>query len=180
MAQTNRIAAAVLTAVSLTIPLAAARQTTPPDSQEATQVLSTLPLENPGILEIAARAGPNAIARNIPREIREARAERRRREFEQDKLAFFRQMNSDRKHDLTVMLKDHKRITGRVLAADAYGFTIRARYSKQKSTIRYDEVAYWNQVPTAGEQAFEATLLILIAIPLLPLFFLGTLAGWQC
>jgi hypothetical protein len=182
MTQPNPFAAAILVAIVLAIPAAARAQNTSAvsDADDEATALAALPLESPAIAEMAARGRTNAAPRDVPREIREARLMRQRREAAQDQIAFFQQMSSDRKHDLTVMLKNHKRITGRVSSADATGLAIRARYSKQESTIRYDDISCWNQVPTAGVQALQTTALILIAIPLLPFFFLGALAGWQC
>src|SRR5262249_30113944 len=86
---------------------------------------------------------------------------------------------AEHKQDLSVMLVNQKRITGRVLSADTTQFILRARYSHQQSTIRYSEVREWRVVPTAGSQALQNTAFVLMTIPLLPLFLLAGLAGWD-
>jgi len=125
---------------------------------------------------------PDPLAIRLPEPPRpsQLQSDLRPLEIAQERMLLFQKMSQDRHHDLTVALKHHKPMSGRVLSADGDGFVFRPRHSQQQTTIRYEEVDYWKQVPTEGTQVLQTTVLILITIPLFPFFFLGGLAGWQC
>jgi hypothetical protein len=109
----------------------------------------------------------------------QTQSDRRHLEIKQATIFFFQKMSKDPHHDVEVFLKQRKLLSGRVLSADNDGFVFRPRHSKQQTTIRYDDVDYWRQVPTEGMQVLQTTALIVLAIPLFPLFFLAGLAGWE-
>jgi len=123
---------------------------------------------------------PDPLAIHLPEPQRPNQVQSDRRQLEIAQEGFFQKMSQDRHHDLEVALKHHKPMSGRVLSADSDGFVFRPRHSKHETTIRYEDVDYWKQLPTEGTQVLQTTALILITIPLFPFFFLGALAGWQC
>ena len=143
------------------------------------QVPVSLPLDSPAIAEIAHRTQPQFVSRDVPSEIREARAAHQSRESLEATADAFRELAAEHKQDLSVTLANHKRITGRVLAADGSTFTIRARYMRHESTFRYSEIIQWRVVPSAGNQALQIIALVLLTIPLISLAFLAGLAGWD-
>src|SRR5262249_32128542 len=119
------------------------------------QLIPPLPLESPAIAEIAALTQSPPAVRDVPREIHEARAEQTRRRALEATTEAIQKLAAEHKQDLSVMLVNQKRITGRVLSADTTQFILRARYSHHQSTIRYSEVREWRVVPTAGNQALQ-------------------------
>lgn len=141
--------------------------------------LSSLPLVSPSIEGLARRPGLQAAAWDLPKEFHQARIESQRRQAREETIRIIQKLASDHKQDLAVVLINQKRITGRVLAASASEFKLRARLNHQETTIRYDQIAEWRVVPTAGAQAAQTTVLVLLTIPLFPLFLLAGLAGWD-
>lgn len=165
--------------VAASAPAARGSQAAEPQAASSDQLIPPLPLESPAIVEIAALNQSQAQARDIPREIHEARAQQARRKALEATAETIQKLAVEHKQDLSVTLVSRKRITGRVLSADATQFILRARYSHQQSTVRYSEVSEWRVVPTAGNQALQNTALVLMTIPLFPLFLLAGLAGWD-
>ena len=125
---------------------------------------------------------PDPLVIRLPQPPRPSQVQfdRRQLAIRQATILFFQKMSKDSHHDVKVGLKHQKPVSGRVLSADNDGFVFRPRHSQQQTTIRYDDVDHWQRVPTEGVQVLQTTALILIAIPIFPLFFLAGLAGWQC
>src|SRR5262249_6213617 len=136
-----------------------ASQAQEPQAGPCDEAIPTLPLESPAIAEIAARNRSQFEVRHIPREIQQARAEQARRKALEATTRAIQNLALEHKQYLSVVLPTHKRITGRVLSADATAFTIRARYSHQETTIRYNEMTEGNILPTAARQVLETTAL---------------------
>jgi hypothetical protein len=181
MANKSSAAILVLAAVLFSAVGSARGQAPPGEAPSAQPAASTpeelaaLPLESPSLAEMAAR--PNW--QSFPRNVREAQVAAQQRRALEATVATFQKLAAEQKQDLAVTLRNHKKITGRVLSADASEFKIRARYNRQEITVRYDEVAQWRVEPTAGTQALQTTALILLTIPLFPIFLLAGLAGWD-
>ena len=125
---------------------------------------------------------PDPLVIHLPEPARpnQVQSDRRQLEIRRATILSFEKMSKDPHHDVQVFLKQRKPLSGRVLSADSDGFVFRPRHSKQETTIRYDDVDYWQRVPTEGTLILRTTTLILIAIPIFPLVFLAGLAGWQC
>ena len=178
MANKNSAAILVLAAVLFSA-VGSARGQAPPGEAPSAQPpastpeeLAALPLESPSLAEMAARTNWQAIPRNVRENVREAQLAAQQRRALEATVATFQRLAAEQKQDLAVTLRNHKKITGRVLSADASEFKIRARYNRQEITVRYYEVAQWRVEPTAGTQALQTTALILLTIPLLPIFLL--------
>jgi hypothetical protein len=154
----------------------------PLEPQPANAFGADLSVDLEGLTSVAQPQVPDPLPIRLPEPLRPSRAQSdpRQLDIKQQTILLFHRMSQDRHHDLSVALKRHKAITGRVLSADSDGFVFRPRHSQQQTTIRYEDMDHWKQVPTEGSQVLQTTVLILITIPLFPFFFLGGLAGWQC
>ena len=157
-----------------------AQQTFEPQHANALDADSSVDLEP--LTSFAQPQVPDPLPIRLPEPLRpsQAQSDPRQLEIKQQTILLFHSMSQDRHHDLSVALRHHKAMTGRVLSADSDGFVFRPRHSQQQTTIRYEDLDHWKQVPTEGTQVLQTTVLVLITIPLFPFFFLGGLAGWQC
>jgi hypothetical protein len=157
-----------------------AQQPFEPQSANALGADSSVDLE--ALTSVAGPQVPDPLPIRLPEPLgpSQAQSDLRQLEIKQQTILLFDTMSQDRHHDLSVVLKRHKAVTGRVLSADSDGFVFRPRHSQQQTTIRYKDLDHWKQVPTEGTQVLQTTVSILITIPLFPFFFLGGLAGWQC
>jgi hypothetical protein len=149
--------------------------------QRADVVRADLLVDHDPLSDITPRL-PDPLGIPLPQPPRPSQVQFNRRQLEiaRARILFFQNMSKDSHHDVKVALKHQKPVSGRVLSADNDGFVFRPRHSKQQTTIRYDDVDRWQRVPTEGIQVLQTTALILLAIPIFPLFFLAGLAGWQC
>jgi hypothetical protein len=150
--------------------------------QRANALGADLSVDLEALTSVAQPQVPDPLPIRLPEPLRPSQAQSNpsQLEIKQQTILLFHTMSQDRHHDLSVTLKRHKAITGRILSADSDGFVFRPRHSQQQTTIRYEDLDHWKQVPTEGTQVLQTTVLVLITIPLFPFFFLCGLAGWQC
>jgi len=169
----------ILLVLALVVPgRAHAQHPLPP--QRADVVRPDLLIEQEPLSEITPQL-PDPLVIHLPEPPRpnQVQSDRRQLEIRQATILFFQKMSNDPHHDVKVALKHQKPVSGRVLSADNDGFVFRPRHNKQQTTVRYDDVDHWQRVPTEGIQVLQTTALILMAIPMFPLFFLASVAGWQ-
>src|SRR5262249_14204500 len=101
------------------VPDARGSQAAEPRLTPSDQLIPPLPLESPAIAEIAALAQSPPAVRDVAREIHEARIEKTRRRALEATTEAIQNLAAEHKQDLSVTLVNQKRITGRVLSADA-------------------------------------------------------------
>ena len=169
------VAAKILAAALFAIPGAARAQETPGPALDV--LVARLPLVNRAVEEMAASSLTSIASFDVREDIWRARRNQAQRQDREDTIALFERLAARPTEDLMVLLKNHRRVTGRVLSANDREFKIRPWYSRKEVAIGYREVAPWNLEPKASTQALQMTALSLITIPLSAVPALGRTCG---